>query len=182
MLYTNSSWEKIHTGVFKNGNQIISHQLAFFASSGPLFLGGFFIFFAAVHTGIQYFNHVLSWKNLQSLDIILFATAIFGGWLITKGRAGLEVRKEHGGIHPNDTLIVLDSTTQDVMKQKGMTEERIGTFANMQLSIRMDRSGKNVKYRIEAIFPEKKERIATTNNRTHAEKLLQEIKSHLHIS
>lgn len=172
----------MHTGLYKHGNQIIGHKLSFFASSAPLVMGGMFILFAVVNTGIKYLDHAFSFKSLQPIDFFLFAGAACGVWLISKGKAGKETSKEHGGIHPDDTLIVLDSTAQTAIKQVNMTEEPLGMFTNMQLNIRKDQSGKNTSYRIEVIFPDKKERIATTNNKAHAEKLLQDIKTHLNIT
>lgn len=182
MLYTNASWEKIHARLYKYEKKIISHRLSFFASSAPLIIGGVFILFAVVNTGSAYLNHALSFKSLQPVDLFFFIGVACSVWLISKGKVEKETSKEHGGIHPDDTLIILDGAAQTVMKQVGMTEEQVGTFANMQLNIRKDKSGKNVKYCIEAVFPQKRERIAITHNKARAEKLLQEIKTHLLIT
>lgn len=187
MIYGLASWKRLsptQPWLLVNGSTIVVQRPKFLTLPATYILGIILAIVGFASLTRLFFSQELTFTfTALSSDHILAGICIaLGIWVSIQARAGTTLRKEQGGVHPNDMLIVFDGTAQHVIRQQGTTQERIGTFADMQLNIRVDRSGKGVKYRIEAIFPQKTERIATTSNKTYAEKLLEEIKTHLLIT
>lgn len=179
MIYTVSSLEKIHPWLYKNGNQIIGQRLAFWESQNPIFIGGFLMFYIGIHASIMYVTGELALSSFKIEHAVYLLGAGIGGWFFKKGKAAWDERKERGGVLPSDTFIVLDGSTKTVTKQKNLTEKQLGTFENIRLDIEITHSKNNNRYRIMVVHPEGKELLALTKSKATAEKLLQEIKSHL---
>jgi hypothetical protein len=182
MIYTVSSFEKIHPWLYKNGNQIIGQRLAFWESQAPIFIGGFLILFIGIHALAMYLSKELVFSSFGVEHVVYLLGAGIGGWFFKRGKAAWDERKERGGVLPGDTFITLDGATKTAIKQKNLEEQRLGTFENIHLSIEVIHSKNNKQYRLTVVHPGGKELLAIAKSKSEAEKLLQDVKSHLSIT
>lgn len=185
MIYGLSSWEKIdrtQPWLFANGNTVVIQRPKFLTSPATYILGIFLTLFGAASLVWLYFSNELSFDTINSTHILAGLSIIPGIWISLRAKEGTELRKEQGGIHPTDTLLVLDGSRKDVKKQIGTTEEFITSFENMQFEIEVRRNNKQTQYKIQITHPKGKERIATTTTQKSSDALLQNIKTRLQIA
>ncbi len=177
MIYSLDSWKKLHFTVFSDGNRVVSQHFSFVTSPGAFVVGIIFLCISVLDL-ISFFAQ----NGPEPLLIIALIFIVAGAVLTIKSKIANNVRREHGGIHPDDTLIILDASHQTATKQKGNSEEHVTSFADMQLVLGYYDSRKTTKHQIDLIYPQGKVCLVSTNNRALAEKLLQEIKTILNIT
>lgn len=187
MIYGLSSWEKLdrfQPRLFANGNIVVLQRQKITTSQESFVLGALAL---ALSAGSFFFPYILgetpwSLESLKPTDLFQATGALFGAILIAKSKEGMRIRNEHGGVHPEDTLLVLDANKKTFFRQKGTTEEVIAPLQNISLEIHAQRGNKYIEYRIFAIYPEGKTFLIKTTTQKSAETILQKIKDHLQLS
>lgn len=187
MIYGLSSWEKIdrvQPWLLANGDVIVIQKPNFLTSPGTYILSIFITIVGAASIAESYFSGELTFAlaTINPVNILAALGTALGIWISIQVKAGIALRKERGGIHPADTLLVLDGSRKDVKKQIGTTEELITSFENMRFEIEIRRNSKQNQYRIQIVHPQGKEHIVTTTTQKSSDALLQNIKTRLHIT
>ena len=186
MIYGLSAWEKpdrLQPRLFFNGNTVVVQKTKFATSQEWLALGavtliisvGSFLFPYLVEGGLP----TLAAINMN--NILPAVGALAGILLITKSKEGMRLRNEQGGIHPEDTLLVLDGSKRVFTKQKGTLEETLASLQDLSLAIRILRSSKQTEYRIVATYPQGSEALAKYSTQKGAEAMLQNLKTRLQL-
>lgn len=186
MIYGISTWEKLDQSqprLFTNGNTVVVQRTKFATSQEWLVLGTIFLIMG-LGSFLLPFLAQGTLPLLSSLNPghILPALGVASGIVIIgKSREGIRLRNEQGGIHPEDTLIVLDGTKKTVVRQQGTTEEAITTFQDLSLEIRIQHNNKQTEYRIVAKYPQGNETLAKTTSQKSVDVLLQNLKTRLQL-
>ncbi len=176
-------WEKIRPGLYKNGNSLIAHRVRPADSVFALIFGAVMFGLGAyqligIYTISKYAEEGLALSPGNILPLLL---AVIGAIMLYKGKVAQDIRKEQGGIHPNDTLIILDAAQKTVIKQQGLQEEKLTTFDEMRLEMTYGGADNTTTF-IVLKHPKGEEILMSTVNKFKGEKMLTEIKKHLHIT
>lgn len=187
MIYGISSWEKpdkLQPWLRVNDNTVVFQQTKFATSQEYIALA---IVIAIISTGAFLFPYLtgeLSFFSFsfRSVDALSLVGIGFSFWLFTRSKEGVHLRQEQGGIHPSDTLFVLDGSKRVLMKQQGSTENLVTSFENLKLELQTQRSGKRVTYRICAIHPKGKEQLISTSTQKSGQTLVDNIKTRINLT
>lgn len=187
MIYGIASWEKIdrmQPWLLAYGSTVIVQQPKFLTSPATYILGIFLTILGTATLAGFYFSGelILTIATIDPIVILAGASIALGIWLTVQAKAGTTLRKEQGGIHPTDTLLVLDGSQKTVTKQTGTTEEVITSFQDMQFEIQVRRNNKQTQYRIQIVHPKGKERIVVATTQASADKILKTIKEKVGIT
>lgn len=187
MIYGLSSWEKIdrtQPWLLTNGDVVVIQKPKFLTSPNTYILSIFLTIVGTASIAESYFSGepTFTLTTINPVHILAGLSTALGIWISAQVKTGIALRKEQGGIHPTDTLLVLDGSRKDVKKQIGTTEELITSFENMQFEIEIRRNSKQNQYRIQIVYPQGKEHIVTATTQKSSDALLQNIKTRLHIT
>lgn len=187
MLFSLDGYEKFspkYPRLFTRPGEIIVLKVAPFTSEETLILGiltgTITLIFLAIPF-IQKFSGVTAQNitGIQTPHLIALGISV----LITgMSRRGMNERKEHGGIHPQDTLYLFSKEEQEVKEQKGGTETRIGGLQETVWNIKMSHTKNHTNYKSQAHVQSKKITLATSTRKNEAEELLEKIKNTLGVT
>lgn len=186
MIYDLRSWEKIEktqSRIFANGKRVMSQKTGF-ATSEEFFVMSMIIGIISAIVFlvplIPFFTGQapLRWEIHDPITLFVILGCI---WMGIQSKEGIKLRNEQGGIHPKDTLLVLDGEKQILSKQQGTNEEVLIPLSQVAFHIRIHRGKNKTFYKIEAHYPQGKQVIASCARQDLAEAALVEIKSRLGI-
>lgn len=185
MIYGLTSWEKLNTlapTIFINGNVVVSQRTKLFTSHFAYVIAAFLILYGILPLGGYFVGVHFSLSNIQPTDVFSLVSIVIGIVLIFNARTGIALRNEQGGIHPTDTLTILDSSTKTVTQQIGTITNSICNFSDLRLELHLQKNSRSSEYVIVAFYPSGKINLGRGKNRLDTERVLQEIKTRLQIA
>ncbi len=181
MYHNTIAWQKIAKNVYDADGKIVFIRQKFLTSPVPIIIGGASVMSAIMIALITYFT--IEDSNLIAVFIASGAIeAIVGGSLLFVGLKAKSERDQNGGIHPKDTVYILDSRQDEVRRQAAGEDERIAKLSETTLGITIERDSGSSRYFLELHIPTKEKiTLLVRQDRTEAEKLLSDIKTRLGI-
>lgn len=171
MLFNLSTWGKLapdQPNVFINGTVIVVRRQQFYTSSLGILIGTIVLFIGITlyEKGLMAFV-----SGTISLLGVLFARYAYTADIL---------RKEQGGVHPQDTLLILNGSQKTLTKQINGSESRLAALQDTRFEISVSSNHKeNRRYRLFITYPQGKELIARATTQASCNKLLKDIEEAL---
>ncbi len=174
-MYMLTSWLKIFPNVYDAGNKIVFVKQKFLTSVFSILIGANSLIVGIVYGLITYYTDRTEDKMIM-LFLAAGPVAALGLYLLLKGIEGNRIRQESGGIHPTDTLFIIDGSNKELRRCVGNIEERLTDFADLKMEV-ITIHGKSNTYSIQLAWADQKIRVANSGRKSDMEKLLTDVQS-----
>lgn len=179
-MYMLTSWLKIRPNVYDAGGKVVFIKQKFLTSVFSILIGANSLIVGIVYGLITYYTDRPEDKMIM-LFLAAGPVAALGLFLLVKGIEGNRIRQESGGIHPTDTLYIIDGSSKELRRCVGNIEERLADFENLKMEI-ITIHGKNTSYSIQLAWADQKIRVASSGRKSDMEKLLADIQNRVGIT